>query len=72
MGAVIAGYVYFSSLYLQRVHLLSPLLTGIALIPATGTVMATSMVLTRRLLARFGIRPPLVAGSSPLASASCG
>jgi MFS family permease len=62
MGAVVAGYVYFSSLYLQRVLLLSPLLTGIALIPATGTVMATSMVLTRRLLARFGIRPTLVAG----------
>ena len=62
MGAVVAGYVYFTSLYLQRVLLFSPLLTGIALIPATGTVMATSMLLTRRLLARFGVRPLLVAG----------
>ncbi len=62
MGAVIAGYVYFTSLYLQRVLGYSPLLTGIALIPATGTVMATSMLLTRRLLARFGVRPLLAAG----------
>jgi MFS family permease len=62
MGAVVAGYVYFISLYMQRVLLFSPLLTGIALIPATGTVMVTSMLLTRRLLARFGVRTLLAAG----------
>jgi MFS family permease len=36
MGAVIAGYVYFTSLYLQKVLHLSAVLTGLALIPATG------------------------------------
>jgi EmrB/QacA subfamily drug resistance transporter len=61
-GAVLAGYVYFISLYLQRVLHFSPLLTGLALIPATLTVMVTSVFLTRRLLARFGTKSLLVAG----------
>jgi len=62
MGAVIAGYVYFTSPYLQKVLHLSAVLTGLALIPATGTVMVVSVLLTRRLLARFGTRPLLLAG----------
>jgi EmrB/QacA subfamily drug resistance transporter len=67
MGAVLAGYVYFISLYLQRVQHFSPLLTGLALIPATLTVMITSMFITRRLLARFGTKPLLVAGLASIA-----
>ncbi len=62
MGAVVAGYVYFNSLYLQKVLHFSPLLTGLALIPSTATVLVVSVVLTRRLLARFGTRPLLLAG----------
>lgn len=62
MGAVVAGYVYFISLYLQRVLHFSPLLTGIGLIPSTATVMVTSVLITRRLLARFGTRTLLLAG----------
>jgi EmrB/QacA subfamily drug resistance transporter len=62
MGAVVAGYVYFTSLYLQKVLHFSALLTGLALIPATATVMLVSVLLTRRLLARFGTRPLLLAG----------
>ena len=56
MGAVVAGYVYFTSLYLQKVLHFSAILTGLALIPATATVMVVSILLTRRLLARFGTR----------------
>ncbi|HEX7662826.1 MAG TPA: MFS transporter [Pseudonocardiaceae bacterium] len=56
LGAVVAGYVYFVSLYLQRVLGLSALMTGLALVPATGTVMVTSVFITRRLLPRLGIR----------------
>ena len=62
MGAVVAGYVYFTSLYLQKVLHFSALLTGLALIPATATVMVVSVLLTRRLLARFGTKALLVAG----------
>jgi EmrB/QacA subfamily drug resistance transporter len=64
LGAVVAGYVYFTSLYLQDVLHFSPLQTGLALIPATGTVMVTSIVITRRALARFGGRTILLGGLS--------
>jgi EmrB/QacA subfamily drug resistance transporter len=62
MGAVVGGYVYFTSLYLQRVLHFDALVTGLALIPATGTVMLVSVLLTRRLLARFGTKLVLLAG----------
>jgi len=62
MGAVVSGYVYFTSLYLQKVQGFGPLLTGLALIPATGTVILTSTFLTRRLLARLGVKRMLLIG----------
>ncbi|HEX3964149.1 MAG TPA: MFS transporter [Trebonia sp.] len=62
IGAVVAGYVYFTSLYLQDVLGLSPLQTGLALIPSTATVLVTATVITRRALARFGVRKLLLAG----------
>ena len=64
LGAVVAGYVYFTSLYLQDVLHFSPLQTGLALIPATGTVMVTSIVITRRVLPRLGVRTVLLGGLS--------
>jgi EmrB/QacA subfamily drug resistance transporter len=62
IGAVLAGYVYFISLYLQKVHGFTPVVTGLALVPSTGTVVLTSTLGTRRLLARFGARRALIAG----------
>jgi EmrB/QacA subfamily drug resistance transporter len=62
LGAVVAAFVYFISLYLQDVLGLSPLETGLALIPSTGTVMITAIVIARRALARFGVRMLLLAG----------
>jgi EmrB/QacA subfamily drug resistance transporter len=53
IGAVLAGYVYFVSLFLQKVLHFSPLLTGAALVPSTLTVVAMSTLGTRRLLARL-------------------
>jgi MFS family permease len=38
MGAVIAAYVYFISLYLQQVLGVSAVQTGLALLPATATI----------------------------------
>jgi EmrB/QacA subfamily drug resistance transporter len=61
-GAVVGGYVYFVSLYLQRVLGLSAIQTGLALIPSTVTVMLTSVFLARRLLARFPAKVLLLGG----------
>ncbi len=62
LGAVVAGYVFFISLYLQNVLHFSPLQTGLALIPSTATVLVTSTQITRRVLPRFGGRNVLLAG----------
>jgi MFS family permease len=62
MGAVLAGYIYFITLYLQNVLHYSAVLTGVALIPATVTVMVVSMGLTRRLLPQLGVERMLLVG----------
>lgn len=62
IGAVLAGYVYFVSLYVQKVHDFSPVQTGLALLPATITVVLMSTLGTRRLLSAFGAWRVLLAG----------
>jgi EmrB/QacA subfamily drug resistance transporter len=68
IGAVLAGYVYFVSLFLQRVQHFSPLLTGVALVPSTVTVVAMSTLGTRRLLAWLPAWKVLLAGLTCLAA----
>jgi EmrB/QacA subfamily drug resistance transporter len=67
IGAVLAGYVYFVSLFLQKVLHFSPLLTGAALLPATAAVVATSTLATRRLLSRLPAWQVLLGGLACLA-----
>ena len=67
IGAVLAGYVYFTSLYLQKADGFSPLQTGLALVPSTITVVLVSILLTRRLLTRFAIKQVLLAGLAAMA-----
>jgi hypothetical protein len=67
LGGVIAGYVYFASLYMQDVLRSSALLTGLAFLPATGTVIVTSMFVARRLLGRLGIKGNLFVGLPAIA-----
>jgi EmrB/QacA subfamily drug resistance transporter len=62
IGAVLAGYVYFIALYLQRIHHFSPLSTGVALLPSTATVVLMSTLGTRRLLSRVSARWILLTG----------
>lgn len=62
MGAIIAAYVYFTSLYLQRVLGVSALLTGLALIPASATIILTTILATRRLLDGLGVKRVLLLG----------
>ena len=68
MGAILAGYVYFISLYLQKVQGYSPVETGLALLPSTLTVVLTSTFITRRLLARFALKWVLLAGLAGMAA----
>ena len=62
VASVIVGYVYFVTLYMQKVLGFSPLRAGLGLLPATLTVLVTSTWLARRLVARFGARLVLAAG----------
>jgi EmrB/QacA subfamily drug resistance transporter len=62
IGAVLSGYVYFISLFLQKTEGFSPLETGGALAPSTLTVMLTATLLTRRLLTRFTAKHILLTG----------
>lgn len=60
IGAVLAGYVFFVSMYLQRVLGLSAVQTGLALLPATATALVVSTQVARRLLPRVGSRRQLL------------
>ncbi len=68
IGAVLAGYVYFVSLFLQRVLHFSAVSTGLALVPSTLTVVAMSTLGTRRLLARMPAWQVLLAGLGCMAA----
>lgn len=56
VGAVLAGYAYFITLYMQRVLGYSAVITGIALLPSTLTALITATLAARRLLPVFGTR----------------
>ncbi|GAA0423526.1 MFS transporter [Leifsonia naganoensis] len=60
IGAVLAGYVYFVSMYLQHVLGLSAVQTGLALVPATLTALLVSTQMARRMLPRLGYRRQLL------------
>jgi DHA2 family methylenomycin A resistance protein-like MFS transporter len=57
------GQFFLFSIYLQQVRGLSPLATGIWLLPESGVVLFAN-VASGRLTARFGPRPPLLLGLS--------
>jgi MFS family permease len=54
--------VYFIALYMQRVLGFSEATTALALAPAPLTLVFTSTILTRRVIARFGVKSVLLAG----------
>ena len=58
----LANLVYFTSLYLHKVLGFSPVATGLGLIPSTATVVLTSTLGTRRLVARLTVKQVLLAG----------
>jgi EmrB/QacA subfamily drug resistance transporter len=62
MAAGMFAYFFFSALYLQLVLEYSPLEVGLAYLPGTVVWGASSLLLSDRLVMRFGIKPPLLAG----------
>jgi MFS family permease len=68
LGGAMAGYVFFVTLYLQRVLGLPPFMTGLALVPSTVMVMSVSLLVGRSLITRWGLKPVLLAGVTLVAT----
>jgi EmrB/QacA subfamily drug resistance transporter len=68
VGVLMAGgmfaYFFFSALYLQRVLGYTPLEVGLTYLPSTVIWGASSLLLSDRLVMRYGIKIPLVGGLS--------
>lgn len=61
-AAAMFAWFFLSALYLQLVLGYSPLQVGLAFLPANVIMGAFSVGISARLVTRFGIRAPLVAG----------
>jgi EmrB/QacA subfamily drug resistance transporter len=61
-AAAMFAWFFLSALYLQLVLGYSPLQVGLAFLPANLIMAALSLGLSAKLVMRFGIKPPLVAG----------
>jgi EmrB/QacA subfamily drug resistance transporter len=62
MAAGMFAYFFFSALYLQLVLEYTPLEVGLAYLPGTIVWGASSLLLSDRLVMRYGIKPPLLTG----------
>jgi EmrB/QacA subfamily drug resistance transporter len=66
VGVLMAGgmfaWFFLSALYMQQILGYSPLEVGLAYLPGTVLWGSASLFLSDRLVLRFGIKPPLVAG----------
>ena len=62
MAAGMFAYFFLSALYLQEILGYTPFEVGIAYLPSMVIWGASSLLLSDRLVMRYGIKPPLVAG----------
>jgi EmrB/QacA subfamily drug resistance transporter len=62
MAAGLFAYFFFSALYLQLVKEYTPLEVGLAYLPGTIIWGGSSLLLSDRLVMRYGIKKPLIAG----------
>jgi EmrB/QacA subfamily drug resistance transporter len=62
MAGAMFGWFFFSALYLQQVLGYSPLEVGLAFLPSTLIWGASSLFLSDKLIVRYGIKVPLIAG----------
>ncbi|MFF8975121.1 MFS transporter [Streptomyces sp. NPDC014995] len=66
--AAMFGFLYFGTLYLQKVLGYDALATGLAFLPAALSIAVVSLGLAARLITRFGARPVLLGGLALLAA----
>jgi EmrB/QacA subfamily drug resistance transporter len=62
LAAGMFAYFFFSALYMQLVLEYTPMEVGLAYLPGTIVWGASSLLLSDRLVMRFGIKRPLIAG----------
>ena len=67
MAAGMFAYFFMSALYLQEVLGYAPLEVGLAYLPSMVVWGGSSLLLSDRLVMRFGIKPPLVTGLALMA-----
>jgi EmrB/QacA subfamily drug resistance transporter len=67
--AGLGGFLFLNTLYLQDVRGLSPLDAGLYMLPVGGLLLLVSPV-SGRMVARFGARPPLLAGGVAVTAAA--
>jgi len=68
LGAAWIPMWFFLNLYLQQVRGYDAFEGGLALLPMTVAIMVLMVGVTGRLVARFGFKPPMIAGLSLLAA----
>ncbi len=61
-AAAMFAWFFFTALYLQQVLGYPPIQVGLAFLPTSVVMAFCSLRLSDRLVMRFGVRPPLVAG----------
>jgi EmrB/QacA subfamily drug resistance transporter len=69
MVSALFGFQILIALYLQNVRGYGALGTGLAMLPAAGTIAAVSLLLSARLIARLGERLVLLTGLASLVGA---
>jgi EmrB/QacA subfamily drug resistance transporter len=62
MPGAMFGWFFLSALYLQLILGYTPLQVGLAFLPGTVIWGTASILLSDRLIMRFGIKPPLIGG----------
>lgn len=67
LGAAWIPMWYFLNLYLQQVLHYHALASGAALLPMTVTIMVLMILVAPRVIAKFGFKPPIIAGLATLA-----
>ncbi|MGF7236250.1 MAG: MFS transporter [Frankia sp.] len=63
LPATMFGALYFLTQFVQEILGFSPLRAGLAFLPMSVSLFATSR-LAPRLVTRFGVRPPMIAGAA--------
>ena len=69
MAAGMFAYFFLSALYLQGILGYTPIEVGLAYLPSTVLWGASSLLLSDKLVMRFGIKTPLIGGLGLMTSA---